>query len=144
MAAITSALKRIYKGVPQATLPYKMAASVTIPEGAFVALDGSKWADNAADTSGFKVVGMAAETKTNGSTAGATEILVDSGVVVRVPATGVTQAHVGTIMWLVNNNEVDNSNPGNSVLAGVMVRLVSSTEIDLWIPVGGLAAYAQS
>jgi hypothetical protein len=109
-----------------------MATSTTIYAGALVCINASGLAVPAADTSGFKcVVGVAMETVTSASS-GSYYVDVQEGTYL-LTASSITQAHVNSVMMVVDDATVDNSST-NSVPAGVLVEYVSATQG--WVKVG--------
>lgn len=106
---------------------YPVAASTTIYKGTMVALNTSGYAVPAADTASFLVVGVA-DAKVDNSTgaAGDLTVKVRTGVAL-LSATSITQAMVGTMMYVVDDQNFDDTTGTNAIPAGVLVEYVSST-----------------
>ena len=122
-------------------LRYPVVATLTIYKGTMVCLDADGYATPAADTAGLSgVVGIAMETRTGGSSSGDTSIRVDSGKAFLVNATSVTQAMLGRMMYVVDDNVVEEdggTSVDNHIPAGNMIEFVSTTSCYISIPVGG-------
>jgi hypothetical protein len=104
-----------------------MTASSTIYAGGLVCVDTNGTAVAAADTSGYLFVGIADEQVTSAAS-GNYYIRVRNGDVT-LPATSIAQGHVGDIMYVVDDNEFDDSaGVINNVVCGVLVRYISATE----------------
>jgi len=107
---------------------YPVAANVTIYKGGMVCINASGYAVPAADTSGFSnVVGVAHEKVAGGSSNGTYNVRVRSNVVVLLGASSITQAMVGTAMYVVDDQTVDETSPANGIRAGILQRYVSAT-----------------
>lgn len=118
-----------------ATFGGPVAASVTIYEGGLVSRDSSGYLRPARASTSDIVVGVARETVTNGSTAGAISVTVDCGIFrVDNTSSAVTQAHMGQVCYAVDDCTVDIDNDaGARIIAGV-VRDVDSSGV--WVEVG--------
>lgn len=126
---------------PEETVPsLPVSASTTIYKGTMVCLDADGYAVPAADTSGYSgVVGVALEGRNNSSGSdGATKVPIISGRVFRFTATSLAQTDVGQIMYVVDDQTIDDD-PGstNKIPAGFLVEFVSTTAGKIFIPIGG-------
>jgi hypothetical protein len=108
--------------------PYPVATGVKIYAGSMVCINASGYAAPGADTVNFKFAGMALETVDN--------VLGSNGdKIVRVRRVGeflfkalsISQADVGKMMYLVDDETFDESNPGQGILCGVLTEYVSAT-----------------
>jgi hypothetical protein len=97
---------------------------VTIYAGGMVAVDGAGEAVAAADTSGFTVVGKASEKVDNSSDGESIE--VDIGIFRWVNAGAFTDANIGDICYVLDDNSVTNGAGSNSIIAGNVVDVDSS------------------
>lgn len=110
----------------------KMAASTTLYKGTLVAINISGLAVAAADTANFVLGGVALEQKTNGSTAGATEIKVARDGRFEFAIASTTQASVGQPCYMVDNNTVGlAATTTNDVRVGTITRLISATKVEV-------------
>lgn len=108
-------------------LSYPVAANVTIYKGGLVCINSSGYAVPASDTSGLSnVVGVAHEKVAGGSSNGTFNVRVRSNVAVLLNATSITQAMVGTEMFVVDDQTVDET-ASNGIRAGILQRYVSAT-----------------
>lgn len=92
-----------------------VAASVTIYEGSLVAFDTSGYARPARVSTSDRIIGRCTETVTNGTTAGAVSVNVDSDSIARfaISSSSITQAHIGRACFAVDDQTVsltDNAN----------------------------------
>jgi len=100
---------------------YPVAASTTIYKGGMVALDTDGFLVPASDTADLIVVGWAAEYVDNsGGSDGDEDCEVREGIA-RFAATSITAAMRGTLMYVVDDQTFDETDPGNSVVAGILV-----------------------
>lgn len=110
-------------------LPFPVAASTTIYKGSMVCLDANGYAVPAADTSGYSnVVGVAREKVDNSTgSAGDKTVVCELGVF-KFAATSITQAMVGTTMYVEDDQTVDDvAGVSNNIRAGILVEYISST-----------------
>ncbi len=121
---------------------YPVLNNTTIFKGAFVALNASGYLVNAADAASLRVVGVAHEKVISPSTdaAGAKKCRVKSGGSYLFPATSITQAMVGAVMYIVDNQTFDDTVGTNTVVAGRLAEFVSTTSGYVFIPDGGVRA----
>lgn len=128
MAQTASIVRDWRRPDPGVIRSYPMAASQTIYEGQMVALNVSGLALKASNAAtGFVVVGMAIEEKTNGTTAGATSIRVRAPVEVLLKSSvDITQADVGEVVY-VNDDETFQKVVGTgSVRMGYITEFVAT------------------
>lgn len=133
MAALAAARLTDVRGNPVETR-YPVNALSVIYKGALVVIDTDGYARPAVDTSGFKVVGVAIETVTGGAADGDVYVRVQSGAFFTFAASSITQAMVPDIMYVVDDQTIDETTPANSVKAGILVRFISTTEGEIYIP----------
>lgn len=120
---------------------YPVKAANTIYKGAIVmAVEGDGYLVPGANTANGHVVGIAAE----GSVLVAGESSGDRNVKVwrkgrfLLDASSIGQDDVGKAMYVVDDATMDETDPGNSVVAGVLVEYVSATSG--WVDIGKSAA----
>lgn len=115
---------------------YPVAASTTIYKGGIVAINSSGYAVPAGDTAGHRVAGIAVKKADNASgSAGDIDVQVESLVVVRLPATSITQAMLFDPVYVVDDNTVDDAaGATNEVFAGYLVEYESATAGWVLIP----------
>lgn len=131
LSAARIATERMGKDPLATMLGVKMAASTTIYAGGLVCVNASGYAVPATTTAGFRVVGVAQETKTNSGSNGAATIEVRRGPhKFVINSTDITQAHLFKQAYVVDDQTV--SNTGN-VIAGRIVQVDSD---GVWIEVG--------
>ena len=105
---------------------YKVAASATIYQGGGVCINTDGYAVPAADSAGFKSVGIAEEGVDNSSGgAGDLSVLVQEGLFLLI-ATSITQAMVGEVMYWADDQTFDDAST-NMVVAGILEEYVSAT-----------------
>jgi hypothetical protein len=106
-----------------------VAAGAKIYAGTFVCANATGFAVSAADTAAFVTLGVAAEQADNTTGAdGAISVPVRAGKVHRFAAVSITQAMVGDIMYIVDNQTFDDAVGTNSVKAGTLRKFISVTE----------------
>lgn len=139
MAALTTNRNRLARSTCR-LLAYPVAASTTIYKGALVALDANGFAVNAADTAGLQVVGVAAEKVDNaGGANGDKKIVIEAEREYLFAASSITQAMVGDVMYVVDNDTVDDAaGPTNDVAVGRLTEFISTTQG--WVYIPGLTA----
>lgn len=123
-------------------LEFPVKASTKIYAGSMVCIEGSSgYAIPAADASGNQFIGVAMAQADNSSGSNG-----DINVVVRrtgtflFAASSVGQAQVGDVVYVVDDQTVDETNPGNSVVAGRLVKYVSATACWVDITLGAYLA----
>lgn len=131
MAALTA--DRVTEKKVPGMVSYPVAA-VKIYAGSLVAINAAGFLAPAADTASFKVVGIALENVDNSAgAAGALRCRVEAPIVARLNATSITQAMVGTKMFVVDDQTFDDATGTNSIVAGVLVEFISATEGRIYI-----------
>jgi phage major head subunit gpT-like protein len=120
---------------------YLVKASTTVYKGGLVGTDSNGYALPAADASGMKVVGVAMETvvQTASSTS---KVRVSSDRLFLLNASSITQAMVGQVMYVVDDNTFDDALGTNGIKAGQLAEYVSATLGWLYIPPGGIGVGA--
>lgn len=114
--------------------PYRMKANAVIYKGGLVAVDSTGYAVPAADTAGHKVVGVAVTGVDNtGGANGAKTVDVHVGDLFKFTTSGATQAWKEQIVYVVNDDAVALTDPGNSVKAGIVKRYESTTVVWIWV-----------
>ena len=117
---------------------YPVKDGAKIFAGSLVAIQADGHAVPASDAAATKVVGLAIATVDN--TAGADGDLlvrVESGLFL-LPATSITQAMVGSVMYVVDDQTFDDVLGTNGVKAGRLLEFVSTTEGWLYVEPTGL------
>jgi hypothetical protein len=134
MTALSADRKVTVRG--QVTITsYLVAASTTLYKGGLVAINAAGYAVPAADTSGLIVVGVAQQKYDNSSGAnGAIRCQVESDALFLMGATSIAQAAVPEVMYVADDQTVDETDPGNSVIAGKLTEVVSATSGWVYIP----------
>ena len=111
---------------------FPVEAATQIYKGAQVCLNAAGYLVAAADTAGLRFVGIAYE-DVLGTTQGVLFCRVHTEGVFKLPATSITQAMVGRLMYVVDDATVDESST-NKICAGKLVEFVSTTEG--WVDIG--------
>lgn len=127
MAALTADRKIISKWTGR-TMAIPVAASTTIYNGALVAVNTSGYAVPAANTVGFRVIGVATKKADNSSgSAGDISVQVSTGVFAfKNDADAIAQADVGRRCYVQDDQTVQDENGGASVIAGMVDSFDSS------------------
>ena len=103
------------------------AAVDIIYKGGLVAINAAGYACPAADTLGLRVVGIADEKVDNSAgSAGDKDVRVRQGCLAKLVATSITQAMLGQIMYVADDQTFDDAST-NLVPAGILVDYVSAT-----------------
>jgi len=118
-------------------IKYPVKASTTIAKDDLVAIDASGYAIPATDTAGLRFVGVCAKGVVNSGANGAKEVEVYRTGVISMAATSITQAMVGTTMYVVDKNTFDNTS-SNLIACGTLVKVISTTLGWIYIGLGGL------
>ena len=118
---------------------YNVLNNTTIFKGSLVALNAAGWLIPATATAGLKVVGVADEQVVSPVTdaAGAKKCRVRAGELYDFSATSITQAMLGTVMYVVDDNTFDDVPGVPAVKAGVLVEFISVTRGLIYIVPGG-------
>lgn len=109
---------------------FPVAASTKIYAGSMVCVNADGYAAPAADTSGYRFVGVAMEQADNSSGAnGALVVRLRRVGVFEFDAASLTQAKVGDAMYTVDDQTfADTAGVTNHVRAGVLAKYVSATK----------------
>lgn len=128
MTALSADRNTTYRDGLEIEFPVKAAAKIYA--GSMVCLEGaSGYAIPAADASGNQFIGVALEQADNTSGGnGAINVRVRRTGVFEFAASSIGQAQVGDVMYVVDDQTVDETNPGNSVVAGRLVKYTSATK----------------
>lgn len=117
---------------------YPVEAGETIYKGALVSIDDDGYLMPASDTAAHRVVGVADENVDNsGGADGALDCRVVSGRAFLFAASSITQAMLGDVMFVVDDQTFDET-VTNGVPCGRLVEFVSTTLGWIFIPSGGL------
>lgn len=120
---------------------YPVSASTTIYKGTMVAADADGYLVSGADTANYVIVGVAAENVDNSSGSdGDLSCKVGSGAFYRFAASSIAQTSVALTAYIVDNQTFDETTPANSIKCGKIVKVESSTDGWVHIPVGGMSA----
>jgi predicted RecA/RadA family phage recombinase len=128
MAALTKDRATPYRDGIEIEFP--VAANSKIYSGSLVCVDTNGYAMPAEDSPGLKFVGVALEQvdNTEGASGGKIVRLRRTGVF-EFDAASITQAMVGTSMYVSDDHTVDDSaGPTYDVRVGMLVKYVSSTK----------------
>lgn len=122
---------------------YPVEAGETIYQGCLVMVDTDGYLTLATDTTNCKVVGIADEYVVNSGADGAAFCRVVSNVTARLAASSVAISDFDApLMYVVDNQTVDETSPANSVKAGIHVPPhISTTEAWVFIPPYGMFTY---
>ncbi|MEW6658163.1 MAG: hypothetical protein AB1424_05860 [Thermodesulfobacteriota bacterium] len=128
MAALTKDRATPYReGIEVA---YSVAAAVKIYAGSLVCANAGGFAAPAADTSGYRLVGVALEQVDNsGGADGDKSVRVRRHGIFEFDAASITQAMVGDPMYAVDDHTFDDAaGPTNDVKVGILVKYGSATK----------------
>lgn len=121
---------------------YPVLNNTTIYKGSMVCIDSTGYAVPAADTSGFSgVIGVADEQVASPSTDsdGDKKIRIRSGEIYDFVATSITQAMLGTVMYVVDDQTFDDAaGATNEIAAGILVEYISSSRGKIFVPTVGM------
>lgn len=107
---------------------YPVLTNVKIFKGTLVVIDAAGLAKPAVNAAGQKVVGVAdAQADNTGGASAAIRVIVRSGVY-RFAASSITQAMVGQMMYVVDDQTFDDAIGTAGIKAGRLVDFVSVTE----------------
>ncbi len=133
MSALTADRNTAYREGVECEYPVK--ASTPIYAGSLVMVGSDGFAIPGADTAGAKFVGVALENTLGGATDGAKKIRIRRKGVFDFAASSITQAMVGDIMYLVDDQTFDDAaGPANDIPCGRLVQYVSANRG--WIDIG--------
>lgn len=127
MAALTKDRATPYRDGIEIDFP--VAANIKIYSGSLVCANATGYAVPAADTAGLKFAGVALEQADNtGGANGAKTVRLRRTGVFEFDAASITQAMVGTAMYIVDDHTMDDaSGPTNDIRIGVLVKYVADT-----------------
>lgn len=122
---------------------YGVKASAVIYQGSLVMLDTGGYLVPAADTANCKVVGVADESATGTLVDGVTRCRVLSGATWKFAASSLVITNLDVpLLYVVDDNTVDETSPANSVKAGSYATpYISATECWMSIPRYGFHLY---
>ncbi len=109
---------------------FPVAANSKIYAGSLVCANIDGYAAPAADTAGMKFLGVALEqTDNTGGANGAKKIRLRRTGVFEFDATSITQAMVGTPVYVMDDHTVDDaSGPVNDIRVGILLKYVADTK----------------
>lgn len=143
MSASTAAVAREFKDLDGSIVTeYGVKNGATIYQGDLVMLDTGGYLVTAADTANCKVVGWADESVV-GVTDGVIKCRVRSGCAAKMASSSTAVTNMDSpLLYVVDNNTVDETSPANSVKAGLMVfPYISTTQVWMHIPRYGVHTY---
>lgn len=127
MSALTQDRETARKDFLLKSVP--VAASTVIYKGSLVAINSSGYAVPAADSASLRVIGVAYEKADNSAGANAAiDVRVQTAGIYKFAASSITQAMVGKIMYVVDDQTVDDAVGTNGIKAGRLVEFVATTE----------------
>lgn len=113
---------------------FPVAAATKIYAGSMVCVNAGGYAVPAADAASFKFVGVAQEMVDNSAGAsGDLSVSVRTEGIFLLDATSIAQASVLADMYVVDDHTFDESNPGNGIKCGKLVKVESATLGWIWI-----------
>ena len=127
MAALTKDRATPYRDGIEIDFP--VAANIKIYFGSLVCANTTGYAVPAADTAGLKFAGVALEQADNtGGANGAKTVRLRRSGVFEFDAASITQAMVGTAMYIVDDHTMDDATgPTNDIRIGILVKYVADT-----------------
>lgn len=127
MAALTKDRATPYRDGIEIDFP--VAANIKIYAGSLVCVNTTGYAVPAADTAGLKFAGVALEQADNtGGANGAKTVRLRRSGVFEFDAASITQAMVGTAMYIVDDHTMDDATgPTNDIRIGILVKYVADT-----------------
>jgi predicted RecA/RadA family phage recombinase len=128
MSALTRDRATSYREGIEVEFP--VAATTKIYAGSMVCVNAAGYAAPAADTSGYRFVGVAMEQVDNSSgAAGAETVRLRRVGVFEFDGASLTQAKVGNAMYAVDDQTfADAATTTNDIKVGVLVKYVSTTK----------------
>jgi|UniRef100_A0A7C3Z1X2 predicted RecA/RadA family phage recombinase len=128
MAALTKDRATPYRDGIEIEVP--VAANTKIYAGSLVCANTNGYAVPAADTVGLKFLGVALEQADNTTGAnGAKKVRLRRSGVFEFDALSITQAMVGSAMYIVDDHTIDDaSGPNNDIRVGILMKYVSDTK----------------
>ena len=125
--ALTADRETRLRGVPLREFSLPVMESVKIYKGSKVSRNATGYAVASSDTAGEVVVGIAVKQVDNSAGAsGAKRVIVRQGVFL-LAATSIAITAVGAQMFVVDDQTVDETDPGNTCKAGVLVEWITNT-----------------
>ncbi len=107
---------------------YPVYQSVTIYAGSLVCVNSSGYAVPAADDAGNRFIGVARHQADNsGGSSGDITVEVWREGVFDFAATSISQADVGSDMYVVDDQTFDETDPGNAIKCGKLEEYISAT-----------------
>lgn len=116
---------------------YPVKGSTTIYKGGIVMIL-SGYAAPGANTSGGLVVGVAEDTVVNGGADGAAYVNTVCSASFRFVGSGIVAADVGKTAYVSDDQTVADTDPGNTVVAGVIDELEDTNVV--WVRIEGKVA----
>lgn len=116
---------------------YPIADNVKVYKGSIVAVDTNGYARPASDASGYVVKGVADEQVDNtltGHAAGLKSVRVVSGRHFLMTCVSGTQARVGAVAYVQDDQTVVFSGQANNVILGEVTEYVSATQVWVYVP----------
>jgi len=128
MSALTRDRATSYREGIEVEFP--VAAATKIYAGSMVCVNAAGYAAPAADTSGYRFVGVALEQVDNSSGAnGAAVVRLRRAGVFEFDAASLTQAKVGNAMYAVDDQTfADAAGATNDIKVGILVKYVAATK----------------
>lgn len=124
--------------IPQS---YPVDGGSTIYKGSLCSINAAGYLVPSTDTAGEIVVGISSEEVDNSAGSdGDLECVVLAGFVVELNASSIAQTSVPLKVYVVDDNTIDETTPANSVIAGLLVEVISSTKGMVFIPPYGQTA----
>lgn len=121
---------------------YPVKDATKIFAGTLVAIQADGHAVPASDAASLKVVGVAKDTVDNAAGAdGDLDVVVETGLF-RFVASSITQAMVGQMMYVVDDQTFDEALGANGVKAGRLLEFLGVTEGWIWVQPSGVGAVA--
>lgn len=114
---------------------FPVYTATTIYKGSLVSLNSTGYAIASADTAGTKFIGIAYEKVANAGDSAALWIRVYTEGTFRLPATSITQAMVGDLMYVVDSGTMDDTaGSTNKIAVGTLVEF--ETTVIGWVNIG--------
>lgn len=114
---------------------FPVATGVTIYKNGIVGINAGGFAVPGADTAGLQVAGIAYEQVVNSGADGAKKIRVEVEAEWLFAASSITQAMLGDLMVIVDDNTVDDAaGPTNDVPVGRLTEFISTTLGWVYVP----------
>jgi hypothetical protein len=109
---------------------YLVAANTKIYAGSLVCINATGYAALAADTSGYRIAGVALEQVDNGDGSdGGKHVRLRRAGVFEFDAVSISQDMVGAAMYAVDDHTFDDAaGPTNDIKVGLLVKYVSATK----------------